>query len=204
MHETGTARYLGTLPWLNISWHSETMRLVIEHEADVNARDESNEAPPAFSSLSGECRICATLRLARADAHVQDQRYLARLPPVQFDERSEIVQVLIRHEADVNASDETHSTLLHLASSKGCVESVKLLIQHGADVNAKNGEQSTPAHLAVSTLVTTHSNLNGDLVCLLLSHGADAGSKDARGQTPLQIASSRGLSRIAGLLLSVI
>jgi ankyrin repeat protein len=140
-----------------------------------------------------------THRLARAEARVQDRRYLARLPPVQFDERAEIVQVLIRHGADVNAIDGTHSTPLHLAFSKGCVESVKLLIRHGADVNAKNGRQATPLHLAVST----HSDLKGDLVRLLLSQGADAGAKDARGQTPLQIASSRGLSRIAELLLSV-
>ena len=78
------------------------------------------------------------------------ERYLARFPLIRFEEKSENVQLLVRHGADVNASDKTHSTPLHLAPSKGCVESVKLLIQHGADVNAKNGRQSTPLHLAVT------------------------------------------------------
>ena len=109
---------------------------------------------------------------------------------------ADTVQLLIRHGADVTARDDTHSTPLHLASSKWGVETVELLIQHGADVNAQNGNQSTPLHLAASS----HLALEGNIVRLLLKHSANSGAKDSEGRTPLQIASSVGHYWIAKLL----
>jgi ankyrin repeat protein len=104
--------------------------------------------------------------------------------------------VLIRHGADVTARDDSHSTPLHLASSKGSAETVGLLIQHGADVNAQNKDLSTPLHLAASSCLT----LEGTIVRLLLRHGANIDARDSEGRTPLEIASSTGNSWIAKLL----
>jgi ankyrin repeat protein len=56
------------------------------------------------------------------------------------------VRLLIEHGADVNAKDKSHSTPLHLASSKGSYEIVELLIEHGADVSAQDESDRTPLH----------------------------------------------------------
>ena len=106
------------------------------------------------------------------------------------------MQLLIKHGADVTARNDTHSTPLHLASSKGSAESVDLLIQHGSDVNAKDVNQSTPLHLAASSRL----KLEGTIVRLLLKYGAEVDAKDSEGRTPLDIASLEGNSWIANLL----
>jgi ankyrin repeat protein len=96
----------------------------------------------------------------------------------------------------VTARDVTHSTPLHLASSKWSAEIVGLLIRHGADINAQNMNLSTPLHLAASS----HRALKGTIVRLLLRHGANVDAKDREGRTPLEIASSEGNTWIAKLL----
>ena len=58
------------------------------------------------------------------------------------------MQLLIDHEADINARDGTHLTPLHLASSAGTAESVLLLIERGADVDAEDDEGQTPYQVA--------------------------------------------------------
>jgi len=63
-----------------------------------------------------------------ADANGQDERLLTRLRRAESDEKIEIVQELINHGADVTAWDETHSTPLHLSSSKASANVVRRLI----------------------------------------------------------------------------
>ena len=111
-------------------------------------------------------------------------------------DKADTMQLLIRNGADVTARDDTHSTPLHLASSKRSAETVDILIQHGSDVNAKDTNQSTPLHLAASSRL----KLEGTIVRLLLLRGADADAKDSEGRTPLEIASLEGNSWIAKLL----
>lgn len=111
-------------------------------------------------------------------------------------EKADIVQLLIQHGADVTVQDNTLSTPLHLASSRGSGKTVGLLLKHGADVNAQDVKQLTPLHLAASSRLA----LKGNVVHLLLSHGANVDAKDGRGRTPFQIALSRGLSEVAELL----
>jgi ankyrin repeat protein len=114
----------------------------------------------------------------------------------KFDEKAGVVRLLIQNGADVTARDETNSTPLHLASSKGSGETVDLLIRCGADVNAYDGRHLTPLHLAASSRLAS----DGDIVRLLLSHGANGEALDDKSRTPFQIALTRGLSKIAQLL----
>ena len=106
------------------------------------------------------------------------------------------VRVLLEHGADVTTRDNTHSTPLHVASSKGNGEAVWLLIRHGAEVNAQDGRRRTPLHRAASSRLA----FKRKVVRLLLNSGADVNAEDDKGRTPFQIASSRGLSEIAKLL----
>ena len=98
----------------------------------------------------------------------------------------------------MTARDDTHSTPLHIASSKDkeSVLFVDLLIRHGADVNVPNREGSTPLHVAASSRLALESTI----VRLLLRHGANVDATDNEGRTPLDIASSEGNSWIARVL----
>ena len=55
----------------------------------------------------------------------------------------ELANLLIEHEADVNAKNTQGETPLHLAICYGHLELANLLIKHGADVNAKNKRRDT-------------------------------------------------------------
>jgi ankyrin repeat protein len=64
--------------------------------------------------------------------------------------KADTVRLLLRHGADVEAQDESHSTPLHMASSLGIPEIVQLLIEHGSDVNIEDCSHRTPLHHASS------------------------------------------------------
>ncbi|KAH9011723.1 ankyrin repeat-containing domain protein, partial [Lactarius deliciosus] len=176
------------------SWgRAETVRLLIGRGADVTAQDGNHRTPLhlASSRVSSET---VTIDPARTDANGQDEGL--RMRKAKSNHKTDIVQLLVRHGADVTARDDAYSTPLHLASSKGSVETVNLLIEHGADVNAQNGNHSTPLHLAASSQLAPE----GNIVRLLLKHGANVDAKDGEGRTPVQIASSEGHFWIAKLL----
>ncbi len=61
----------------------------------------------------------------------------------------EMVEMLVKHGADVNAKDKWAWTPLHRAAVNGNVEVVKILISHGADTKAKNDSAKTPLDCAI-------------------------------------------------------
>jgi ankyrin repeat protein len=148
----------------------------------------------AYGIISGECQDCAPHYPANVNG--QDEGLDEKLRWKYINDKTDTVQLLLQHGADFTTQDDTHSTPLHLASSKGSVETVDLLIRHGANVNAQNGSKSTPLHLAASS----HLALEGTIVRLLLSHGANIEVKDSEGRTPVEIASTAGNSWIEKLL----
>ncbi|KAH9005380.1 ankyrin repeat-containing domain protein [Lactarius hatsudake] len=194
----------------------DTVRLLIDHGANVAAQDDNNLTPLHLASSYGNAETMLLLIERGADVSAQDRNHttplhmassweegrkwrheeLIEVIPVMPINKADTVQLLIRHGADVMARDNTHSTPLHLASSMWSVETIELLIGHGADVNAQNGNQSTPLHLAASSRLA----VEGNVVRSLLKHGANIDAKDAEGRTPVQIASSEGHFWIAKLL----
>ena len=76
---------------------------------------------------------------------------------VKFDQsiaKAETMRLLIEHGADVTMQDGTHSTPLHLASSRGSTETVRILLQNGADVATQDENNRTPLHMASSWVST--------------------------------------------------
>lgn len=62
----------------------------------------------------------------------------------------EIIELLIRHNADVNAQSSTGNTPLMYACAGGHVEAVKTLLSHGANVEDHNENGHTPLMEAAS------------------------------------------------------
>ncbi|XP_078581532.1 death-associated protein kinase 1-like [Branchiostoma floridae x Branchiostoma japonicum] len=62
--------------------------------------------------------------------------------------RTEIVKLLLQHDADVEARDNYGDTALHVASRNGHTEIVKLLLQHDADVEARDNDGRKPMDVA--------------------------------------------------------
>ena len=106
-----------------------------------------------------------------------------------------VVQLLLRHSADVNAPGRWGLTPLQFASLRGHVEVVQWLLEHGADVHARNKDgEWTSLHLA-----GFHGHF--EIVRTLLKHNADANVRNNYERTPLHLASSSGHVDIVRLLL---
>ncbi|XP_030843230.1 serine/threonine-protein kinase TNNI3K-like [Strongylocentrotus purpuratus] len=86
---------------------------------------------------------------------------------------------------DVNCSDKSGQTLLHIASENGHLQTVKCLTHHGAKVNVVDANLQTSVHLC---------SMKGHLhvVELLANEGADLDVGDKDGFTALHIASVEG------------
>ena len=58
----------------------------------------------------------------------------------------EIISLLIKHKANVNAKSKTGNTTLHRAST---AKAADILIKHGAKLNIRNHHGNTPLHSAI-------------------------------------------------------
>ena len=138
----------------------------------------------------------------------------------------EMVRLLLKHGADVEAKDGDAQTALHIAASKGHAAVVARLIKAGCVVDEKANHGATALHLAarkghddvVDALLESgldiqvidgkgatplHAACSGgdeDVVALLLSRGADVAAVDGKGKTPRQIATKKGHDGCAKLI----
>jgi ankyrin repeat protein len=118
----------------------------------------------------------ATLNLAAGKSDVADAA-------MKGDKAA--LRMLLRQNADVNASQVDGATALHWAVYKNDLEMVNLLITAGARVNVTNSAGVTPIHMA---------SLYGHapIIERLLKAEADAKSRGPAGETLLMLASRNG------------
>ncbi|WP_253302358.1 ankyrin repeat domain-containing protein [Wolbachia endosymbiont of Psylliodes chrysocephala] len=124
------------------------------------------------------------------------------------------VKSLISEGADVDATDNSKNTALHLAAQEGYKEVIEALLDKGANVNAKDKDGKTPRNLttneAIQTLLQNTAKLleaakNSDIdeVRRLISEGASVNATDQDGKTPLHWAARNGKKEVVEALLKV-
>jgi len=106
-----------------------------------------------------------------------------------------ITELLLAHNADVNAKDNNGRAPLHSAAEYGNMEVAELLLDHNADMNALDKWGNTPLHIALYAD-------NPNVAELLLARHARINVKDIRGITPLHIAARQDFLNTLNLLLA--
>jgi hypothetical protein len=120
-----------------------------------------------------------------------------------------IVELLLAHKADVNATNGMGVAPLHLAAGAGAGPSVDedhqvrrlqeradlvpLLLARKADVNVRDTQGDTPLHIAAR-------RSNQKVAALLLTHKADVNARNHQGQMPLDVVAGPNREAIARLL----
>jgi hypothetical protein len=137
---------------------------------------------------------------SEADVKLPDENGSTPLHAVAGEQDClEMVELLLRYGADINARNCQDATPLHLAirNSEAPVEMVKFLLAHGAGANLKNDTAATPLHIAARFAE------NGPaIIKLLLDHGAEIDAEDTNEVTALDSAVFHECRESAQLLLA--
>lgn len=102
--------------------------------------------------------------------------------PQDFDVTVGCVETLVRGGADINCSDGSGQTALHLVAFYNIPSCVTVLVGFGAEADARDINGNSPLHVCAMFC-------HAETLAALLDHGGNPILGNARGETPLHIAS---------------
>ncbi len=209
----------------------DVIQLLLDKGVDVNLHDERGRSLLEIAVESGHIDVAATL--IRGGAHVNDINRRNGWTPVMkaiWKNRIDMVQFLIKHNADINYSNNKGETALLLAAKANYKNILQMLFTHGVNISFPNEKGYTPLMIAskngwlelTHTLIDAGADINAanknngwtplmeaawaghfDIVNILLKKGAKVGIKDMKGETAIQKAANRNKIDILKLLLSM-
>ncbi|KAI8514579.1 Unconventional myosin-XVI [Branchiostoma belcheri] len=182
------------LHWASVNGHTGVVKLLIQHGADVGARDKYDRTALHRTSDYGQTGVVELLIQHGADVGARDENGRTALHWASVNGHTGVVKLVIQHGADVEARDNDGGTALHQAIRKRHTRIVELLIRHGAHVTARDKGGMTALHWA-------SGNGQTGIVEMLIQHGADVGARDKYGRTALFWASRRGQTGVVELLI---
>lgn len=158
--------------------HIECVRLLIEHNADINARTLTHLTPLHVCAQMGSLD-CARLLIDHVNnIDATDSIGATALHYAVYSKNLPLIELLLEHGAKVDVQDKYGLRPIHysaMVDNKLAV--IQLLIEHGqTDVNVRSKSLLTPLHIAI-----VEKNL--DVYNALLNFGADMDVKDLYGNT---------------------
>lgn len=175
--------------------HIETMKLLLDGGADINAGDFNSLM---WASQSGNNEAVKLLVSRGADVNRKNSDGQTALLAAARGNHIEIAKLLISKGANVNSKAQGLQggwTPILNAAYEGHAEMIKLLVEAGAPVNETDVKGNSPLLWAVCR---GHVNAAKQLISL----GADVNIKNAKGLSALSCAKDDGKSELSQLLLS--
>jgi ankyrin repeat protein len=174
--------------------HVQTVQLLLQHKAQVSAKDNEWDTPLHYTALHGHVEIVKLLlHNGAADRPTAAGSGRTPLFYAAIQGHQDIAFLLLDKGFEVSAKDTDGRTSLHFAALKGNERMVQLLLDNGAEVSTKaKTDGGTPLHWAA---------LEGceRVVKLLIDKGADMLARDKDGNTPADLA-ARSYPQIVAML----
>ena len=175
----------------------EVLLAIINHGADINATNMNNETALMIACQMENKDTINALLSAGADPNVTDSNGDTCLCcAARNDCCTEVLQVIISHGGDVNATGKDNRPALMIACKKGNKDATNLLLSAGADPNLPDGNGATCIHYAVC------EGCCKDMLSTVVNHGADINATSNKNVTSLMLACEKGNMDAINVLLN--
>ncbi|XP_055838337.1 ankyrin-3-like [Episyrphus balteatus] len=175
----------------------EITLMLLDHAADINARNESGLSP-LLIAIQEKQETIVDILLKRGAILNTCSKGISPLHHAVEMRLCNITEKLLQFGAYVDSKANLYHkkeyTPLHCATENGDLEIVKVLLKKGANVNFKTADGLTSLHLACKTG-------NVEIIDLLLSSNADINAREHNKLTPLYIAVENSRREAAKLLM---
>ena len=173
----------------------EVLQTIIDHGVNVNATNKKGHTALMMASEFGHLDGIHVLLKAGAQPNITDVYGNTCLHfPVIQGRRIEVLEAIIDHGVDVNASNKKGQTALMIATEKGNIDAIKVL-KSGADPNITNADGNTCLHLSIL------HGCSKEVVQMIIDHGAHVNATNKNGLTALMITCERGNIDVMNVLL---
>jgi ankyrin repeat protein len=175
----------------------EVCRILLEHGANVEARDACHDTVLMSAAAGGYGEVCNILLEHGADVEAVGCKAdgITPLITAAITGHHEVCEVCLKHGASVNTPNAEQLTPLHCAALGGHAETCGVLIEHGANMEARDKIDTTPLIYAAS--------LGHAEVCrTLLKHGANIQAKNGSSTPLLNYAVRKSNHEVFSVLLA--
>ncbi|KPP75000.1 serine/threonine-protein phosphatase 6 regulatory ankyrin repeat subunit A-like [Scleropages formosus] len=187
------------LHWACYNGHDTCVEVLLEQE--VFHKMQGNSFSPLHCAVINDNEGAAEMlidTLGPAIVNTRDSKSRTPLHAAAFTDHVECLQLLLSHNAQVNAIDASGKTPLMMAAENGQTNAVEVLVSSAkADLTLQDANKNTALHLACSKGHETSA-------LLILEKITDRNlinSTNAALQTPLHVAARNGLTVVVQELL---
>ena len=175
----------------------EVLHAIIDHGADVNATDKRNRTALWQACDKSNTDAINVLLNAGADTNIalDDIGFTCLMRAVHKDCCKEVLQAIIDHGADVNATNKINVTALWIACNKSHTEAIILLLETGAETNITNDNGVT------CLMNVVEGNCSKDVLKAIIDHGADVNATSKDNCTALMLARTKSYADAIDVLL---
>ena len=136
--------------------HCDVVQCLLDHDADLELRDKWHNSSLTWAAYCGHIDVVQLLLEHNADDNSQNGHGWTPLRNTMrhdrfIADRPQIVRLLLKHGANVNACDRKRRTPLHLVSERSdLLDVLRIMLEHGVDLDPSAEDEDGRTSLQLS------------------------------------------------------